>query len=200
MLGEHVGGGDGIGLLQTQPSQMDLVTNYHWQYGTQIRLTGREGEKKSGGVKEGKRTNNGEKKNPLLQLMCDLLQGPEKNNEWEGQGQGKEKRCLIFLHHTLHIELNFRVYFLTAFKLPLWLRWGYSHRAKELLGKISHGLWQNTARDKSWVSCKTCTNTYAHTHTHLQPHTRHSSFKEVSARACVTICTHTMSMQHTPSV
>lgn len=46
-------------------------------------------------------------------------------------GKEKEKLRLIFLHRALHLDLNYRVYFLAAFELALRLRWGYGYGAEK---------------------------------------------------------------------
>lgn len=112
---EQRGWGGGLDLVHTRPSQMD---NYCWHYSSRIRLSERE---RGGGVQ------GGEKKmvkiNPLLQLVCDLLQGP--GEERGGKKGQRERKATSRFSSTIRsiATVNYRVCFLIAFELAVWLRW-----------------------------------------------------------------------------
>lgn len=91
------------------------MDNYCWHYSSRIRLTERE---RGGGVQGGEKKM--VKLNPLLQLVCDLLQGPgEERGGKKGQRERKATSQFSFTIATV----NYRVCFLIAFKLAVWLRW-----------------------------------------------------------------------------
>lgn len=107
MLGERRwsrgGGGGGLDLVHTRPSQMD---NYCWHYSSRIRLSERE---RGGGVQ------GGEKKmvkiNPLLQLA-----GTRRGTRREKGTKRKKSHVPIFLHHPLHRDCELQSLFSHCFR------------------------------------------------------------------------------------